>query len=236
MVSEGARQLLSGREHGRLILPSMLRCDFGNLAAEIRALEAAGAPGLHLDVMDGHFVPNLSYGPSIVAAMNEITDLPLDVHLMVSNPGETIQLYADAGADIITIHAEAAPEPTELLEQIRDLGAAAGLAFNPSTPLEAVEPFMESCDLVLVMSVEPGFGGQAFEASAIDKISALRRALPDQTLLEVDGGVNAKTIADCCQAGVDLLVVGSAILTTDDYAAAISRLSDIAASAVSETH
>ncbi len=236
MVSEGAKQLLSDRRDGRLILPSMLRCDFGNLEAEIRALEAAGAPGLHLDVMDGHFVPNLTYGPSIVAAMNAVTDLPLDVHLMVSNPGETIEQYAEAGADVLTIHAEAVPDPSGLLERIRGLGAAAGLAFNPSTPLEAVEPFVEQCDLVLVMSVEPGFGGQAFETSALDKISTLRQRLPENTLLEVDGGVNEATIADCCQAGVDLLVVGSAILTTDDYGAAMSRLSEIAASAVSETH
>jgi ribulose-phosphate 3-epimerase len=205
----------------------MLLCDFGNLAREVERLADAGAPALHLDVMDGHFVPNLTYGLTLVETFRRLTDLPLDVHLMISNPGSYIDRYIQAGADSITVHIEAVPQPGPLLEHIRALGAAAGIALNPRTPLETIEPALEACDLVLVMSVEPGFGGQAFEPVALEKLKKLRERLPLNVLLEVDGGVNETTIQRCAEAGAQLFVTGSAIFKQADYAASIERLTGL---------
>jgi ribulose-phosphate 3-epimerase len=212
-----------------VVLPSLLLCDFGHLADEIARLEQAGVRALHLDVMDGHFVANLTYGPPIVAAVRACTDLPLDVHLMVSNPGEFVEEYRKAGADNLTIHIEAVPDPRPVLQRIRKLGAFAGLAFNPPTPLSAVEPYLSDCDLLLVMSVMPGFGGQEFDPGAITKLRALG-SLPSakHLLIEIDGGVNDATIGSCATAGATLFVVGSAIFRQPNYRQAVSRLAHLA--------
>jgi ribulose-phosphate 3-epimerase len=209
-----------------VVLPSLLLCDFGNLEREVRRLEEAGVRGLHLDVMDGHFVPNLTYGMPLVAAFRKLTPLPLDVHLMISAPDRYIPQFLDAGADSLTIHVEAAPEPTSVLQQIRAGGAAAGLAINPGTPATAVEPFLSSCDLILVMSVNPGFGGQAFDAVALDKLSYLSERIGSEQLLEVDGGVSPATIERCSAAGAHLFVVGSAVFGTPDYHASVCQLEE----------
>lgn len=209
------------------VLPSLLLCDFGNLEREVEQLEDAGVRGLHLDVMDGHFVPNLSYGMPIVEALRRLTDLPLDVHLMIAEPARYVRQFYDAGADIITIHSEAVPRPEAVLSQIRQLGAAAGVALNPDTPLSRVESFLGDCDLVLVMSVPAGFGGQVFDSSALDKLRALRQMRHDQ-LLEVDGGINQDTIAQCAKAGADLFVVGSAIFQQQPYGPVLHQLTELA--------
>jgi ribulose-phosphate 3-epimerase len=218
------------REAAPVVLPSLLLCDFGNLEREIRTLEAAGVRALHLDVMDGHFVPNLTYGMPIVEACRRLTDLPIDVHLMISDPQKYIRAFHDAGADNLTIHVEAVADARPVLQEIRSLGAGAGLALNPATPLSAVEPALDLCDLVLVMSVPAGFGGQKFHPVAIDKLRQLRQITRPDVLLEVDGGISGKTIAPCAQAGAQLFVVGSAIFqgSGSDYAAAVSELTALA--------
>ena len=224
-----ARPALAGAcAQGPAVLPSLLLCDFGNLEREIARLEAAGARALHLDVMDGHFVPNFTYGLTIVEAVRRLTDLPLDAHLMISEPGRFIEQFVAAGANHVTIHIEAVPQPGPLLQRIRAAGATAGLALNPATPLAAVEPFLDSCDLLLVMSVAPGFGGQAFQPAALEKLRNLARRPPNGPLLEVDGGVNESTIAACAEAGAELFVVGSAIFHHDDYSQRIARLTRLA--------
>ncbi|NOY29922.1 MAG: ribulose-phosphate 3-epimerase [Planctomycetes bacterium] len=222
------RPLADLREASPVVLPSLLLCDFGNLEREVQELEAAGVRGYHLDVMDGHFVPNMSYGLPIVEAMRRLTDLPLDVHLMISDPGKYVRRFAEAGADVLTIHAEAVEDPRPVLEEIRELGVGAGLAVNPATPVTKIEPALSLCHLVLVMSVVPGFGGQAFDEGALDKLRTLRRQLPDDVLLEVDGGVNEATISACGEAGAQLLVAGSAIFGKSDYAAAVAKLTRLA--------
>jgi ribulose-phosphate 3-epimerase len=211
-----------------VVLPSLLLCDFGNFASEIRKLEEAGVKALHLDVMDGHFVPNLTYGPCIVETCRRSTDLPLDCHLMISEPERYIEDFCKAGASSMTIHIEAVPEPRPLLERIRSLGAMAGLALNPGTPLEAITEVLDACDLVLVMSVQPGFGGQKFQPIALEKLRKLRDMAPPGVLLEVDGGVNHSTIKSCAEAGARMFVVGSAIFGKPDYAASVHELDQLA--------
>lgn len=206
------------------MLPSLLACDFAHLEGEIREVEAAGAPALHLDVMDGHFVPNISIGVPIVEAVRRITDLPLDVHLMISEPAKYIEAFRKAGADSMTIHVEVAADPRPILDRIRALGAMAGLALNPPTPLAAIEASLPHCDLVLVMSVMPGFGGQKFETEALDKLRSLSSRPNRDYLLEVDGGVALDTVGPCAEAGAELFVAGTAIFKTDDYAGTIGRL------------
>ncbi len=218
------KHLSTLRDTAPVILPSLLQCDFGNLQREVGLLEDAGVRALHLDVMDGRFVPNLTYGMPIVAALRRLTDLPLDVHLMIEEPEPYIPQFYDAGADVITFHVEAVSDPQPVLNQIHALGAAAGLALNPATPVSAVEPFLDDCDLVLVMSVNAGFGGQSFQPIALEKLQYLRQHAPPSTLLEVDGGVNAQTIADCSHAGAQLMVVGSAIFGHNSYASAVNLL------------
>ena len=210
------------------VLPSLLLCDFGDLRSEVRRLETAGVEGLHLDVMDGHFVPNLTYGMPIVAALRQLTELPLDVHLMVQDPGRYIEDFVNSGSDVITIHVEATNDPQRDLRQIRDLGVASGLALNPDTPLTEVEPYVEECDLLLVMSVDAGFGGQAFNPVAVDKLASLRKQTPEGLLLEVDGGINSSTIGACAEAGADLFVVGSAIFRQPDYGVSVTELESLA--------
>ena len=223
----GRERLAELRDTAPVILPSLLMCDFGNLEREVRALEAAGVAALHLDVMDGCFVPNFTYGLPIVEALRRLTDLPLDVHLMIVQPERYVEQFIRAGADLVTFHAEAAAEPRLLLSRIAESGVAGGVALNPSTPMEQVVDCLDLCDLVLVMSVPAGFGGQAFDPVALNRLRYLRQTLPREVLLEVDGGINEDTIAPCAEAGADLLVVGSAIFRHADYAAIVRRLTDL---------
>jgi len=218
------------RSAGPLVVPSLLSCDFGNLQREIERVEAAGVQLLHLDVMDGHFVPNLSYGFPVLEAVRRVTELPLDVHLMIGNPQDYLQRYRDAGADLLTIHAEAVDDPRPLLEEIRELGAAAGIAINPPTPVAAIEGCLDCCDLVLVMSVMAGFGGQPFDPAALDKLRQVRPLAGDHMLLSVDGGINTRTIGACAEAGADLFVVGSALFTQTNYRQHVAELTRLAQS------
>jgi ribulose-phosphate 3-epimerase len=207
-----------------------LLCDFGHLADEVRRLEEAGVHSFHLDVMDGHFVPNITYGLPIVEAVRRETKLPIETHLMISNPEKYVEQFVEAGADAVTFHVEASDDPRPILKRLRSLGAVAGLAVNPDTPLEAVEPFIDDCDLVLVMSVHPGFGGQAFNEIALVKLQRLQRQFGGNLILEVDGGVNDKTIGRCAEAGAQLFVVGSAIFEHSDYAERTTALTRAAQS------
>lgn len=210
------------------ILPSMLLCDFGNLEREVRALEEAGVGCLHLDVMDGHFVPNLTYGPPLVEAVRRLTDLVIDVHLMISDPPAYIPQFASAGGDLLTVHAEVQADSRAMVEQIHAAGCAAGVAVNPGTPLEILDPVLDQVELVLVMSVQPGFGGQEFQRVALKRLSELRQRGPEQLLLEVDGGVNQHTIGDCAAAGADLFVVGSGVFKSDNYTRSVRELDAVA--------
>lgn len=225
---ESVRASLGSRSP--VLMPSLLACDFANLQQEIRDIESTGVHGLHLDVMDGHFVPNLSFGLPVIEAIRAVTDLPLDVHLMIDNPAEYAARYRDAGADCITVHAEVLDDPRPLLDEIRESGAMAGLSLNPPTPLETILPALPHCDLVLVMSVMPGFGGQEFDPVALEKLSRLRDDPACDALLEVDGGVNPSTIADCVRAGADLLVAGTAVFGADDYQQRVDSLNQLARS------
>lgn len=212
------------------VLPSLLLCDFGNLERELGLLQEASVAALHLDVMDGVFVPNFTYGMPIVSAIRRLTKVPLDVHLMIADPDRYVDAFADAGADLLTVHIEAIEDPTKTLRRIRATGMRAGLALNPDTPLDAILPHAADWDLILVMSVQAGFGGQKFQPVALEKLATLRARLPASTLLEVDGGLNGDTVAPCARAGANLLVVGSAIFRSSDYRQAIHDLERLASS------
>ena len=211
------------------IAPSILSADFASLGAEIRAVSQAGADYIHIDVMDGHFVPNLTIGPAVVAALRPHSSLPFDVHLMISPADPYIPDFVQAGADIVTVHVEAGSHLHRTIQLIKDEGVRAGLALNPGTPVTVVEPLLDTLDLVLVMSVNPGFGGQSFIAGQLEKIRQLR-TLIDKTErkidLQVDGGINSENAADAIAAGADVLVAGSATFTgdTSQYAANIEAL------------
>ena len=210
-----------------LIAPSILSADFGRLAEEIRAVDEAGADWIHVDVMDGHFVPNLTIGPVVVEAARAATSLPLDVHLMIESPDAFIDSYAEAGADRIAVHVEACPHLHRTLAQVREAGARAGVALNPATPVAAIEPILGDVDQVVVMTVNPGFGGQNFIESVLPKISQIRRWLDERELaieLEVDGGVGPDSIGRVACAGANAFVAGSAIFRKPDYAATIAEL------------
>lgn len=209
------------------IAPSLLAADFGKLGEEALAAEAAGADLLHLDVMDGHFVPNLTVGPGVVAAIRKRVRIPLDVHLMITDPDRFIDPFADAGADILTVHAEVLPHLHRTLQVIRDKGLRAGVSLNPATPLKDIEPVIEETDLALLMTVHPGFGGQKFIRAVLPKIRELR-ALVDQRALpldiEVDGGITAETVREVIAAGANVVVAGTAVFGAPDLAAAIRSL------------
>lgn len=210
----------------KLIAPSILSADFARLGEEIKAVEAAGADWIHIDVMDGHFVPNLTYGPIIVEAAKRVTSLPLDVHLMIEKPDLLIPDFVKAGADWISVHAEACVHLNRSIQLIKSFGVRAGAALNPATPLSALEWILDDLDYVLLMTVNPGFGGQAFIPNSIEKISALHQMITRRglkTLIQVDGGINGDTIARVAQAGTDSFVAGSAIFGTEDYKQTISN-------------
>jgi ribulose-phosphate 3-epimerase len=211
----------------KLIAPSILSADGGKLAEEIAAVEKAGADWIHVDVMDGHFVPNITMGPAIIKALRKTTKLPFDVHLMIQNPDDYIEAFSNAGADYITVHVEAATHLHRTLEQIKKAGKKAGVSLNPSTPLFSVEEILPDLDLLLIMSVNPGFGGQKFIQSSLAKIrraAQMLAGLPQKPLLEVDGGVNLQNIASIADAGAEVLVAGAAVFGTPDYAQTIAAL------------
>lgn len=209
------------------IAPSLLSADFSCLGEEVRAVEKAGADLLHLDVMDGHFVPNLTFGPMVVESVRELTDLPLDTHLMIENPDRYIPQFAKAGSDIITIHVEASTDVRRDLRMIREIGKNAGITLNPDTPLERITDYFDDIDLVLVMSVFPGFAGQLFMPEVLGKVEEAKRLRETKGLefaIEIDGGVDPKTSKQARAAGVDIIVAGSAVFGSDDYQDTIRRL------------
>ena len=214
------------------ISPSILSADFSRLGEDVQAVDRAGADYIHIDVMDGHFVPNITIGPLVVEALRKVTAKPLDVHLMIENPDLYISDFAKAGADIITVHQEAVPHLHRTLQLIKSLGKKAGVSLNPATPVETLDIILDELDLVLIMSVNPGFGGQSFIPSALDKIRTLRQRITERGLsteLEVDGGVKIDNIREVVAAGADVLVAGSAVFNTEDYAATITALRENAA-------
>ncbi|MEN8007709.1 MAG: ribulose-phosphate 3-epimerase [Candidatus Krumholzibacteriota bacterium] len=213
-----------GRAH---VAPSLLSADFTDLKADVGDMTAAGADLLHLDVMDGHFVPNLTFGPFICRAIRRISDLPLDAHLMITDPGRYLDSFAKSGVDAITIHVEIDGDVGEILDRIGVLGLKRGLSLKPGTPVETVLPWLDRTDLILVMSVEPGFGGQEFDPVALEKIAALdkrRRTEGHGFLISVDGGINAETGPQCRDAGADILVSGSWLFGASDRARRIALL------------
>lgn len=210
------------------IAPSILSGDFANMGQTVKALDLAGADMIHIDVMDGRFVPNLTFGPPLIAAIREYTSLPFDVHLMIAEPERSVGDYIKAGADRVTVHAEACLHLQRTLALIRDAGVKAGVAFNPATAVDALPYILDDVDLVLVMTVNPGFGGQSFLAPMLHKMRAVRQMLRDrgrdQTHIEVDGGINDRTAKQCIAAGADVLVAGSHVFSAPTVAQGIASL------------
>jgi ribulose-phosphate 3-epimerase len=209
------------------VAPSLLSADFSRLAEEIRAAERAGADLFHLDVMDGRFVPNLTFGPMIVRAVRKLTDLPLDTHLMIENPDRYIPQFADAGSDVITIHAEASTDVRRDLRTIREKGKKSGLTLNPDTPFERIAEYLDGVDLLLVMSVFPGFSGQSFIPDVLSKITKARRIRDDNGFdfaIEIDGGINPDTALRARGAGAEILVAGSSVFGSADYSESIRAI------------
>lgn len=209
------------------IAPSILAANFSKLADEVKEVEQAGAKLIHIDVMDGHFVPNITMGPIVVEALRPVTKLPLDVHLMISNPDNFIESFAKAGADYITVHVEACPHLHRTIQLIRSFGVKPGVVLNPHTPIESIQHVLEDIDLVLFMTVNPGFGGQKFIHSVVPKIKQLADMIKEKDLaieIEIDGGINAETIIPCAQAGATIFVAGSAIYSKEDRSKALQDI------------
>ncbi|GBD90293.1 ribulose-phosphate 3-epimerase [bacterium BMS3Abin04] len=214
----------------KFLAPSILSADFSNLSGQLRYIEIAGADLIHCDIMDGQFVPNLTFGPLVVKAINKVTNLPLDIHLMIKNPDALIQDFVDAGAGYITVHQEEVTHLNRTLNNIKKLGAKAGVAINPATPIETLSEVLDIVDLVLIMSVNPGFGGQTFIHSSVDKIKKLNKLKMDSNLdfaIEVDGGINSKTIKEVSEAGCNIFVAGSSIFKADNITAAAAELKNL---------
>jgi len=209
------------------IAPSILSADFAKLGEEIKEVERAGADWIHVDVMDGHFVPNITMGPLVVDAIRPITHLPLDVHLMIENADQYVEAFAKAGADYITVHVEANPHLHRTLQKIRQAGAKPGVVLNPHTPVSAIEPILEEIDLVLFMTVNPGFGGQKFIPSVLKKVEELKAIIDECQLsidIEIDGGINEETVKDAVKAGANVFVAGSAIFGKEDRESALQAI------------
>ena len=225
-------RLFQRGQHPALIVPSLLAVDFANPAPSIDSVLAAGAKVLHVDIMDGHFVPNLSMGTPVMESFRRYTDAPLDVHLMVTDPGLFIPIFAAAGADSLNFHIEACQndpadpqrEAMTHIQTIRELGCGVGITIKPQTPISAIEAVVDAVDFVLVMTVEPGFGGQSFMANQLPKIEALRALLRDDQRIEVDGGIGQETIGPCFQAGADVFVTGDAVFGASDPGLAVEQL------------
>jgi ribulose-phosphate 3-epimerase len=209
------------------IAPSILSADFSRLAEEVRAVEKAGADVIHVDVMDGHFVPNITIGPLVVQGLKKLTSLPLDVHLMIENPERYVEVFAQAGSDWITIHAEVCPNLKRMIRKVRQLNARPGIVLKPATPLKKLFPVLDDIDLVLIMSVNPGFGGQSFIPATLKKIERLRKIVDQNRYpleIEVDGGVKVENIREVSMAGGDIFVVGTGIFKTENYEETIRKL------------
>ncbi len=209
------------------IAPSILAANFAKLGDEVKEVEAAGAELIHIDVMDGHFVPNISFGAIVLDAIRPLTTLPLDVHLMIENPDQYIEQFAKAGADYITVHVEACRHLHRTIQLIRSYGVKPGVVLNPHTPIESIQHILEDIDMVLFMTVNPGFGGQKFIHSVVPKIEALSKMIKERGLnidIEIDGGITAETIVPCAQAGATIFVAGSAIYNKEDRAAALQEI------------
>lgn len=217
----------------KILAPSILSADFTNLSQQIRLVEMAGADWIHCDIMDGHFVPNITFGPLIVEAVNRITNLPLDVHLMIENPELYVNDFIKAGADYITVHFEEVVHLNRLINQIKELGAKAGVVINPSTPVHSIKDIAEYIDLLLIMTVNPGFGGQKFIPNSIRRIHEaveLREKFSAKFLIEVDGGINNRNIRTVSDAGVDVFVAGASIFKADNISAATTELKNLISS------
>ena len=214
----------------KYIAPSILSADFSKLGDEIRSVEDAGADWIHVDVMDGHFVPNITIGPLVVEAAKRVTSLPIDVHLMIENPDRSIIDFTKAGADLISVQAETCVHLNRTIQMIKESGPRAGVVLNPSTPLSLIDWVVEYVDLVMIMSVNPGFGGQDFIPNSLNKVKALRSMIRDRglsTLIEIDGGVKEQNIKNISDAGVDVFVAGSAIFKSPDYKKTIDRFREL---------